>query len=94
MAAHLSSIRFAIGNPPPLGCCGMCGTYGHEVEHYAESKGIYRMSWGKYIPADEESRRFSLVTGYSCRTQVKRFDDFKPLHPAQALFQELRQRKN
>ncbi len=79
---------------PALGCCGMCGTYGHEVEHYAESKGIYRMSWGKYIPTDEENRRFSLVTGYSCRTQVKRFDDFKPLHPAQALFQELRRRKN
>ena len=77
---------------PALGCCGMCGTYGHEIEHYAESKGIYLMSWGEYIPADEESRRSLLATGYSCRTQVKRFDDFKPLHPAQALFRELSRR--
>ena len=77
---------------PALGCCGMCGTYGHEIEHYAESKGIYQMSWGEYIPADEETRRSLLATGYSCRTQVKRFDDFKPLHPAQALFRELSKR--
>ena len=77
---------------PALGCCGMCGTYGHEIEHYAESKGIYLMSWGEYIPADEETRRSLLATGYSCRTQVKRFDDFKPLHPAQALFRELSRR--
>ena len=74
---------------PAMGCCGMCGTYGHESEHYAESKGIYQMSWGQFVPEDEATRQFLLVTGYSCRSQVNRFDNFKPLHPAQALLREL-----
>lgn len=74
-----------------VGCCGMCGTYGHESEHYSESKGIYQMSWGKQIPSDEKLRASLLVSGYSCRSQVQRFDHFKPRHPAQALFDELSQ---
>ncbi len=72
----------------PVGCCGMCGTYGHEVEHYSESKGIYLMSWGKYISSNPPQEQI-LATGYSCRTQVKRFHGFKPRHPAQAMLQAL-----
>lgn len=72
-----------------VGCCGMCGTYGHESEHYAESKGIYSSSWRQRVGADEKQKERFLVTGYSCRSQVHRFDHFKPLHPAQAIFREL-----
>jgi Fe-S oxidoreductase len=28
-----------------------------------------------------------LVTGFSCRSQVKRYEGFKPKHPLQALLQ-------
>ena len=72
-----------------VGCCGMCGTYGHESEHHFESKGIYFSSWGKCVQAAEKNRQALVVSGYSCRSQIKRFDAFTPLHPAQALFQEL-----
>ena len=72
------------------GCCGMAGTYGHEAEHWEESRGIYEMSWKLCIPAAEQTRNTILITGYSCRSQVKRFEGFNPLHPMQALADELR----
>ena len=78
----------AMGLPLSLvatGCCGMAGIYGHESEHYILSKEIYRMSWGKYTPTTAEERGQFLVTGYSCRSQVKRLEGWMPLHPAQAL---------
>ena len=72
------------------GCCGMAGTYGHETEHYEESLGIYDLSWRKKIPEDPFCRQKVLVTGFSCRSQVKRFDGFSPLHPVQALLREIK----
>ncbi|NET55663.1 MAG: FAD-binding protein [Symploca sp. SIO2E6] len=67
------------------GCCGMAGMYGHEKEHYASSEGIYRLSWRRHLPSNSEERQHFLATGYSCRSQVKRFDGWTPLHPLQAL---------
>ncbi|MBF2021283.1 MAG: FAD-binding oxidoreductase [Hydrococcus sp. C42_A2020_068] len=78
----------AVGIPLILvsvGCCGMAGIYGHEAEHYSESKKIYQMSWGRHIPSSPEERQRFLATGYSCRSQVKRFDGFVPLHPLQVI---------
>ncbi len=78
----------AMGIPLKLvatGCCGMAGIYGHEAEHYDESKGVYQMSWGKHISSNFAERKQILATGYSCRSQVQRFDNFLPLHPVQAL---------
>ena len=72
------------------GCCGMAGTYGHETDHYEESLGIYNLSWRKNIPEDPFYRQKILVTGFSCRSQVKRFDGFRPLHPVQALLREIK----
>jgi len=68
-----------------IGCCGMAGIYGHEAEHYNESQGIYYLSWRRQISSDLERRKYCLATGYSCRSQVKRFDGFIPLHPIQVL---------
>lgn len=67
------------------GCCGMCGVFGHEAEHYEESKGVFAMSWKKKLPADASARETVLATGHSCRSQVKRFEGFVPKHPAEAL---------
>jgi len=74
----------------PAGCCGMAGTYGHETEHYAESRGIYDLSWSDKIPQDPFLRQNILTTGFSCRSQVKRFEGFRPLHPLQVLLREIK----
>lgn len=71
-------------HPISTGCCGMAGIYGHEAEHYDNSKGIYNMSWGRKI-AEISNNQQILATGYSCRSQVKRFGGFLPQHPIQAL---------
>lgn len=61
------------------GCCGMAGVYGHESEHYENSKGLYQLSWQSRVGDN------ALVTGYSCRSQVKRFTHIRQLHPAELL---------
>tara|TARA_B100000959_G_scaffold18242_1_gene17556 strand:+ start:52 stop:381 length:330 start_codon:yes stop_codon:yes gene_type:complete len=74
----------------PAGCCGMAGTYGHETEHYEESRGIYDLSWSGKIPQDPFLRQNILTTGFSCRSQIKRFEGFRPLHPLQVLLREIK----
>lgn len=71
-----------------VGCCGMAGTFGHEQSHYDESKGIYGLSWKPTI--DKLSVNTILATGYSCRSQVARFEGEKPKHPVQALLNALK----
>ncbi|QYJ83893.1 D-2-hydroxyglutarate dehydrogenase YdiJ [Shewanella aegiceratis] len=66
-----------------LGCCGMAGTYGHESDNLKRSKALYEMSWEKTIESLPQEQ--ILISGYSCRSQVKRFGGFKPKHPVQAL---------
>ena len=66
-----------------VGCCGMCGFYGHESEHVSESKGIFAQSWARRLEGVDPER--VLATGYSCRSQVKRCAGFRPRHPAEAL---------
>ena len=65
------------------GCCGMAGIYGHQVEHDRSSQDIYQLSWGQHLPLVSEERQYYLATGYSCRSQVQRFEGWKPLHPVQ-----------
>lgn len=72
--------------PLALGCCGMSGTYGHEAEHQNTSKNIYAQSWQEKIKTYDDK---VLVTGYSCRCQVKRTDHKKQLHPVQVLLKFL-----
>jgi FAD/FMN-containing dehydrogenase/Fe-S oxidoreductase len=81
----------AIGVPLELvksGCCGMCGVYGHEVGHKADSLGIFELSWKRKIDAARD-RDVVLATGHSCRSQVERALGFAPMHPAQALLSAL-----
>ena len=66
-----------------VGCCGMAGVFGHETQHIAMSKEIYASSWQKKLQGKDPN--FCLVTGYSCRSQVKRFAHYQPKHPVQAL---------
>ncbi|CAH9062541.1 hypothetical protein PSECIP111854_03034 [Pseudoalteromonas sp. CIP111854] len=64
---------------PNTGCCGMAGTYGHELENQENSYSLYQMSWQANVKATLKNNL--LATGFSCRSQVKRFDKQKPLHP-------------
>ncbi|VEC79703.1 FAD linked oxidase domain-containing protein [Raoultella ornithinolytica] len=68
-----------------MGCCGMAGTYGHEVKNHANSLDIYALSWQQAIQRLPRNR--CLVTGYSCRSQVKRIEGSGVRHPLQALLE-------
>lgn len=76
---------------PDVGCCGMSGAYGHEKRHRETSERIYDLSWRAHT-ADEQPGETLLATGYSCRSQVKRFEGKRLLHPAQALLREIKSR--
>jgi len=81
-----------VGQPVDIvavGCCGMAGTYGHEAEQKEKSLAIYGLSWEqalKQYPQDA-----IMATGYSCRSQVARIEQFKPRHPLQCLLAVLQQ---
>jgi FAD/FMN-containing dehydrogenase/Fe-S oxidoreductase len=69
----------------PVACCGMCGMFGHEAEHREMSRAMFAMSWEKALAAGAAAREADLVTGHSCRSQVKRFAGFQTRHPVEAL---------
>lgn len=71
----------------PVGCCGMAGTFGHEADKVQMSTDIYSLSWKPNLASLPQER--CLMTGYSCRSQVKRFEHYQPKHPLQALLQVL-----
>ena len=73
--------------PVSVGCCGMAGTYGHEAQNLENSKALFDMSWRK--PVEQFGTEQILITGFSCRSQVKRLVGDKPMHPLQALLAAL-----
>ncbi|MDG2956148.1 FAD-binding and (Fe-S)-binding domain-containing protein [Bisgaard Taxon 10/6] len=66
-----------------VGCCGMAGVFGHEVQNQSMSKAIYDASWREKLTGKDPE--YCLATGYSCRSQVKRFEGQTLKHPVQAL---------
>ena len=68
-----------------VGCCGMAGTYGHEKANVETSQTIYAQSWKPKVEAQTQSDGEILATGYSCRSQVKRFSNQTMRHPVSAL---------
>ena len=74
-------------NAIAVGCCGMAGTFGHEVDKLQMSKDIYGLSWKPSLESLPKDR--CLITGYSCRSQVKRFEQVPTQHPLQALLKVL-----
>ncbi|ODS22444.1 FAD-linked oxidase [Candidatus Endobugula sertula] len=87
------SIFMALGHQLDLvdvGCCGMAGTYGHETPNVEVSKHIYSLSWDKVIETSENSQQL-LISGFSCRSQVKRVSNKKVLSPLQALLRHCKE---
>ncbi len=74
-------------NVVSAGCCGMAGTYGHEQQNQQNSRGLYDLSWKPAIDALNLDN--VIATGFSCRSQVKRFEGSKPKHPVEYLYQYL-----
>ncbi len=70
------------------GCCGMAGTYGHEIKNIGRSKKLFDISWKQ--PIESHDQKNILVTGFSCRSQVKRFAGFRSRHPIEVLSEILR----
>jgi FAD/FMN-containing dehydrogenase/Fe-S oxidoreductase len=70
-------------NNVAVGCCGMAGTFGHDVDKVEQSKAIYSLSWEAEVA--KRTRSECLATGYSCRSQVKRIEGHVLQHPVQAL---------
>jgi Fe-S oxidoreductase len=74
-------------NKVAVGCCGMAGTYGHEASNYNNSKQLFEMSWqDKLVKLKPEQL---VVTGFSCRSQVKRFANLKARHPVEVILSTL-----
>jgi FAD/FMN-containing dehydrogenase/Fe-S oxidoreductase len=72
-----------------VGCCGMCGVFGLEANHAAESRAIFAMSWQpKLIAHSPQSER--LATGHSCRSQVQRTEGLRLRHPVELLLERVR----
>ena len=74
----------------PSGCCGMAGTWGHEVEHRATSEHIYSLSWARASWRQPGRSGPLLADGYSCRSQAKLIDGVDLPHPLQALLAVIR----
>jgi Fe-S oxidoreductase len=65
-----------------VGCCGMAGTFGHEVCNRTVSERLYAMSWAGALSGD---CRAVMATGYSCRSQVKAIDARAVPHPLEII---------
>ena len=70
------------------GCCGMAGTFGHELRHRGMAEQLYAMSWADLVRRQQPGD-ILMASGYSCRSQVKAIDDRRLPHPLQVLDQLL-----
>ncbi|OAP36636.1 hypothetical protein AU381_19300 [Sinorhizobium glycinis] len=66
------------------GCCGMAGTFGHEVRNRDMSERLYAMSWKRHVDRTGGDQ-VVMATGYSCRSQAKEIDGKALVHPISVL---------
>jgi len=76
----LGSAGFEV-SVPNLGCCGMAGIFGHEVDNQDMSRTLWDLTWADAVEGQAEV----VATGYSCRSQAKRFGGRSVAHPIQLL---------
>ena len=73
---------------PDVGCCGMAGVFGHERENQDLSAELFDLSWRHHLdPTTRPGANpvTAVATGYSCRSQVKRFAGQAVHHPVHLL---------
>lgn len=84
--------RYGIdATPVRTGCCGMAGLFGHEARNLQMSRRLYDLSWAAPLSAADS---VPLVTGYSCRSQSKRFAGQRPQHPVELLWSHIASEEN
>ena len=66
---------------PSLGCCGMAGIFGHEVDNQDMSRELWDLTWQSALATSA----IPVATGYSCRSQAKRFANAVIGHPLDLL---------
>lgn len=67
-----------------VGCCGMAGTFGHELRNRPISEKLYAMSWQDKI-AESGTQNIVMATGFSCRSQVAKMERRTIPHPVEIL---------
>ncbi len=69
------------------GCCGMSGSFGTEVQNFADSKIIFENNWQQIIARlSEDQNNVIMVSGSSCQMQTERFlEDVEIHHPLTVL---------
>ncbi|AJQ95961.1 D-2-hydroxyglutarate dehydrogenase YdiJ [Gynuella sunshinyii] len=80
-------------NEIKVGCCGMAGTFGHETRNQDISRKIYELSWQGPVKNPKNQGKL-LTTGYSCRSQVKRYEHQTLLHPMQQILKSLSEKND
>ncbi len=70
---------------PDLGCCGMAGIFGHEIENQEMSRDLWDLSWQPVVDDMAGPGAVLVATGYSCRSQAKRFGQASVRHPVTLL---------
>jgi FAD/FMN-containing dehydrogenase/Fe-S oxidoreductase len=70
------------------GCCGMAGSFGYEIEHYALSQQIGELV---LFPAVRKAAPETIIAapGTSCRHQISDGTGRKALHPVEILYEAL-----
>lgn len=79
-AAVLTAAGHAV-TVPDLGCCGMAGIFGHEIENQDLSRNLWDLGWDQAVAAAASP----VATGYSCRSQAARLSDGGVVHPVHLL---------
>ncbi len=79
-----------------LGCCGMSGSFGHLKRNQADSSKLFSMNWQNTVAMNtidtigmNNEVTQVLVTGYSCRSQIKIHTKQTLVHPVEVLDQLL-----
>jgi FAD/FMN-containing dehydrogenase/Fe-S oxidoreductase len=74
----------------PSGCCGMAGSFGYEKEHFDLSMKVGELV---LFPEVRKTPEETIICAYgtSCRHQIKDGTGRKSYHPAEILFEALKQ---
>jgi FAD/FMN-containing dehydrogenase/Fe-S oxidoreductase len=69
-----------------LGCCGMSGSFGNEVQNFEDSKSLFDSNWESTVTKlIKDSNNIVMVSGSSCKMQVERFMGTKLKNPFEVL---------
>jgi Fe-S oxidoreductase len=72
------------------GCCGMAGSFGFEKEHYELSVAIGNRRLAPAVKAAAADVEI-VAPGISCRQQIEHLTGRKAKHPAEVLWESVKQ---